>query len=45
MGLGLRKIKTEMTGTGGGRWMKRADAKVRAKKARRRIDKRPNEEA
>lgn len=35
MGLGTRKIKTEMTGTGGGRWMRRAEAKAIANKARR----------
>lgn len=35
MGLGIRKIKTEMTGTGGGRWEPRAVAKNRARKARR----------
>lgn len=34
------KIKTEMKGTGGGRWMKRADAKRFSKKARRELDKR-----
>ena len=33
------KIKTEMTGTGGGRWNPRAVAKRIAKKARRRKDK------
>jgi hypothetical protein len=35
MGLGLRKIKQEMTGTGGGRHETRASAKKRSKKARR----------
>jgi hypothetical protein len=38
MGLGLRTIKTEMKGTGGGRWERRASAKVRSAKARRRED-------
>lgn len=31
-------IKTEMKGTGGGRWTSRADAKQTSKKARRHID-------
>lgn len=35
MGLGTRKIKVEMTGTGGGRYMRRAEAKAISKKARR----------
>ena len=38
MGLGTRKIKQEMTGTGGGRYMRRAEAKAIANKARRRTD-------
>ncbi len=32
-------IKTEMKGTGGGRWCPRAEAKKTSKKARRRADK------
>ena len=39
MGLGTRKIKPEMTGTGGGRWMPREEAKHVANKARRQKDK------
>ncbi len=39
MGLALKQIKTEMKGTGGGRWEKRASAKSRANKARRKQDK------
>jgi len=38
--MALGKIKTEMKGTGGGRWMPRADAKRLSKKARRAGDKR-----
>lgn len=38
MGWGLKTCKTEMTGTGGGRWAKRAFAKKRAKKARRAVN-------
>ena len=34
------KIKTEMTGTGGGRWTTREDAKRVSKKTRRRNGKR-----
>ncbi len=45
MGLGTRKIKPEMTGTGGGRWMKRTEAKKVSKKARRQLDKRAAKEA
>jgi|TARA_Y100000310_G_scaffold110424_1_gene108827 hypothetical protein len=33
------KIKTEMTGTGGGRWTSREDAKRTSNKRRRQIDK------
>ena len=33
--MALGKIKTEMKGTGGGRWAKRAEAKKASKKARR----------
>lgn len=32
------RIKTEMKGTGGGRWTTRADAKERSRKVRRRKD-------
>lgn len=39
MGAGLKKIKVEMKGTGGGRWDLRAVAKARSKRARRQIDK------
>jgi len=35
MGLGTKKIKADMRGTGGGRWMPRADAKRAARKERR----------
>lgn len=38
--MALGKIKTEMKGTGGGRWMLRADAKKASKKKRRIADKR-----
>jgi hypothetical protein len=34
--MALAKIKTEMKGTGGGRWTTRADAKKSANKRRRR---------
>lgn len=34
------KVKTEMKGTGGGRWTTRAEAKRASRKARRRLDKR-----
>jgi hypothetical protein len=34
------KVKTEMKGTGGGRWVTRAEAKQGARKARRNADKR-----
>lgn len=44
MALGIKKIKTEMTGTGGGRWMKRAEAKKVSKRARRELDKRAAKE-
>jgi len=37
--MALGRIKTEMTGTGGGRWMHRYDAKTIANKIRRREDK------
>jgi hypothetical protein len=37
--MALEKVKTEMNGTGGGRWCKRAEAKKAAKKARRAADK------
>lgn len=43
MGLGIRKIKIEMTGTGGGRWEPRAVAKKRARKARRAESKKSTE--
>lgn len=39
MGRGINKIKIEMSGTGGGRWMHRAAAKQTANKARRRMSK------
>jgi hypothetical protein len=39
------KVKTEMTGTGGGRWDTRANAKKGSKKARRAQDKKAREEA
>lgn len=39
MGYGHRKVKTEMKGTGGGRWEGREIAKTRSKKARRATDK------
>ncbi len=35
MGLGSKKIKTEMTGKGGGRWIRRATAKLASRKGRR----------
>jgi hypothetical protein len=38
MGLGTRKIKIEMKGTGGGRWMTRESAKKISSKARRAAD-------
>ena len=37
--MALEKVKTEMKGTGGGRWTRRAIAKNAAKKRRRRADK------
>lgn len=37
--MALEKVKTEMKGTGGGRWTTRANAKKAAKKARRVADK------
>lgn len=37
--MALGKVKTEMRGTGGGRWMPRADAKRISKKKRRMTDK------
>jgi len=42
--MALGKIKTEMKGTGGGRWMRRADAKKVSKKTRRIADKRAAKE-
>ncbi len=36
--MALAKVKTEMTGTGGGRWTTREDAKTSSKTIRRRID-------
>ena len=36
--MALSKVKTEMRGTGGGRWTTRADAKASARKRRRRED-------
>lgn len=39
MALGINTIKTEMKGTGGGRWCRRAEAKKASKKARRAADK------
>lgn len=38
------KVKTEMKGTGGGRWCSRQVAKQASKKARRRAGKRAAEE-
>lgn len=38
--MALEKVKTEMKGTGGGRWCPRAVAKHAARKARRKNDKR-----
>jgi hypothetical protein len=38
------RIKTEMKGTGGGRWCPRAEAKKVSKKARRRLDKKASKE-
>lgn len=37
--MGHERIKTEMKGTGGGRWTTRAEAKASSKKRRRRADK------
>ena len=37
--MALAKVKTEMNGTGGGRWGKRAEVKEAANKARRAADK------
>lgn len=37
--MALAKIKTEMKGTGGGRWTTRLDAKVSSNKRRRRASK------
>jgi hypothetical protein len=37
--MALSKVRTEMKGTGGGRYTTRADAKTSAKKRRRRADK------
>ena len=39
------KVKTEMKGTGGGRWCKRAEAKKASKRARREAGKRAAKEA
>lgn len=36
--MALGKIKTEMKGTGGGRWTTRTEAKRAARKARRKAD-------
>lgn len=38
-GMALANVKTEMKGTGGGRWATRFEAKKAAKKHRRRADK------
>lgn len=43
--MALGKIKTEMKGTGGGRWVKRAEAKKAAKKARRAAGKKAAKES
>jgi hypothetical protein len=37
--MALKKLKTEMKGTGGGRWTTRAEAKTSSKKVRRQADK------
>jgi hypothetical protein len=42
--MALGKIKVEMKGTGGGRWMLRADAKRVSKKKRRLADKKAVQE-
>jgi hypothetical protein len=39
MALGIKTIKTEMNGTGGGRWQTRESAKKASKKSRRASDK------
>ena len=44
MALGINTIKTEMKGTGGGRWDTRANAKKASKKARRHADKKATKE-
>lgn len=36
--MALAKVKTEMKGTGGGRWGRRAEAKTSANKTRREAD-------
>jgi hypothetical protein len=38
------RVKTEMKGTGGGRWCPRAEAKKASKKARRTNDKKAQKE-
>lgn len=38
MSMALKRVKTEMKGTGGGRWTTRADAKRSSRKARREAD-------
>ena len=43
--MALEKVKTEMKGTGGGRWCPREVAKKSSKKARRRNDKLATKEA
>lgn len=37
--MALGRIKTEMKGTGGGRWTTRAEAKRASKRVRRNLDK------
>lgn len=37
--MALKKVKTEMRGTGGGRWTTREEAKRASRKARRGADK------
>ena len=43
--MAYQSVKTEMKGTGGGRWCKRAEAKKGSKKLRRRADKKAAKEA
>jgi hypothetical protein len=38
--MALEKVKTNMHGTGGGRWCSRNEAKTASRKARRKEDKR-----